>query len=180
MVSRIFSCSKQSMTFTFDAWQFFRFAQPEQINAYLCVCYWAVEALYLLENKRQIALCRHTHAPYASMHTYICHYLCIEGFWVFFFWPGRNKQCWDITWSNISYTTGILNHIQVNPVYITMNTAGDCTVFTKLVHFTHRHLVGGGCRQDNLFILARLKAVIYQECEAPLQMAVWLLQPTRA
>lgn len=179
MVSRIFSCSKQSMTFTFDAWQFFRFAQPEQINAYLCVCYWAVEALYLLENKRQIALCRHTHAPYASMHTHII--ICILKVRCFFgfFSPGKNK-CWDITWFNIGYTTGMLNHIQVNPVYITMTTAGDCTVFTKLVHFTHRHLVGGGSRQDNLFILARLKAVIYQECEAPLQMAVWLLQPTRA
>lgn len=179
MVSRIFSCSKQSMTFTFDAWQFFRFAQPEQINAYLCVCYWAVEALYLLENKRQIALCRHTHALY-SMHP--CTLISLSVYWRVrsFFWPGRNKQCWDIAWSNISYKTGIFNHIQVNPLYITMNTAGDCSVFTKLVHFTHRHLVGGGCRQDNLFMLARLKAVIYQACEAPLQMAVWLLQPTRA
>lgn len=106
------------------------------------------------------------------IHAHTYHYLWIEGFGGFVFFDLAETNNVDITWSNISYTAGILNHIQLNPVYITMNTEGDCTVFTKLVHFTHRHLVGGGCRQDNLFILARLKAVIYQECEAPLQMAV--------
>lgn len=59
------------------------------------------------------------------------------------------------------------------------NTAGNCMVFTYLVHFTHWHLVGGRCSQDHLFRLARLKAVIYHECIASPQMVVWQLQPAQ-
>ena len=177
------------MTFTFDAWQFFRFAQPELINAYLCVCCWAVDALYLPENKRQRALCRRTPcAWYTSMSTRInASRRSSSAYWrffFFFFFLTWQKQSWYFVWKKWGIVNIPLYETQSQCYSITcswiqflflplgvhaaMNTAGDCMCFfTKLVHSTHRHLVRGGCSQDNLFRLARLKAVIYHERYSP-------------
>lgn len=171
------------MTFTFDAWQFFRFAQPELINAYLCVCCWAVDALYLPENKRQRALCRRTPCVwYASTSTWINASRCF--LFVFLTWQKQKILIFLFCLKKVRYShrppiggsvTMLLNHMQLNSVSVSPSRC-SCrheysrwlyVFFTKLVHSTHRHLVGGGCSQDNLFRLARLKAVIYHERYSP-------------
>lgn len=188
------------MTFTFDAWQFFRFAQPELINAYLCVCCWAVDALYLPENKRQRALCRRTPCVwYASKSTRInASRHSSPAYRRFLFcWPGRNKQSWYFcsVWKKLrySYRPPMVAQSQCYSitcswiqflflplgVHAAMNTAGDCMCFLQSWSILRISTWSGEDAAKIIYLdwpgwkLSFIKSVI-----APPRMAYRLLQPT--